>query len=97
MTSKVKDDVLSFQDDPDQPSCTIAIRADAADARDPVSKAPLGVADIDFVVLPSLSAGGPPAAVVNWRPKPPEDSFDQRRTTTFIEQDGSWLVYRCCP
>jgi len=36
-------------------------------------------------------------AIVTWRPKPAPDSFEPGRTTFFIEQNGRWLVYRCCP
>lgn len=51
--------------------------------------------------LPPLSvsfASGPDGAVVTWRPKPDPDSLvDDGRRTMFVEQDGRWLVYRCCP
>ena len=41
---------------------------------------------------------GPDGAVVTWRPKPDPDSLgEDSRRTMFIEQNGRWLVYRCCP
>jgi hypothetical protein len=101
VTSKVKVNVRGFGDPSTLPTCTKAIRDSDAELSKPVSKAPLGVAAIKFAPLPPLTASfdsGPDGAVVTWRPKPESDSFvvDSRRTM-FIEQDGRWLVYRCCP
>jgi len=101
VTSKVKVNVRGFGDPSTLPTCTEAIRDSDAALSKPVSKAPLGVAAIKFAPLPPLTASfdsGPDGAVVAWRPKPDPDSLvDASRRTTFIEQGGRWLVYRCCP
>jgi hypothetical protein len=100
VTSKVNRNVRGFGDASTLPSCTKAIRESDAELQKPVFKAPLGVAEVKFGELPPLAIsldGGPPGAFVTWRPKPAEDSFEQGRTTLFIEQGGRWLVYRCCP
>jgi hypothetical protein len=101
VTSKVKQNVRGFDFGSGRPTCTNAIRKSDAELSKPVSKAPLGVAEITFADLPPLAVsleGGPPGAVVTWRPKPDPDSFtDHGRQTLFIEQGGQWRVYRCCP
>jgi hypothetical protein len=101
VTSKVKVNVRGFGDPSTLPSCTKAIRDSDAELSRPVSKAPLGVAEITFGPLPPLAVSfdsGPDGAVVTWRPKPDPDSFtDHSRRTLFIEETGRWLVYRCCP
>ncbi len=65
---------------------------DAAELSKPVSKAPLGVAAIEFGPLPPLTVSldaGPDGAVVTWRPRPDPDSLaDDSRRTMFIEQNG---------
>jgi hypothetical protein len=100
VTADVKERVRPFGDKPMSGRCTADIRNADAEIEKPVSKAPLGVAEIRFGVLPPLTVnldGGPSGAIVTWRPKPAADSFERARTTMFIEHDGRWLVYRCCP
>jgi hypothetical protein len=100
VTSDVKERVRPFGDKPLSGRCATDIRNADAETDKPVSNAPLGVAGIRFGVLPPLTVslnGGPTGAVVTWRPKPAADSFERGRTTMFIEHDGRWLVYRCCP
>jgi hypothetical protein len=101
VTSKVRRNVRGFGDPSTLPPCMQAIRASDAELSRPVSKAPLGVAAIEFGPLPPLTVSfdsGPGGAVVTWRPKPDPDSLvDDSRRTMFIEQSGRWLVYRCCP
>lgn len=100
VTSDAKERVRPVGDKPKNGRCTADIRNADAETDKPVSRPPLGVAAIRFGVLPPLTAtldGGPSGAIVTWRPKPAADSFEFGRTTMFIEQDGQWLVYRCCP
>lgn len=100
VTSDVKDRFRDFPQQPTPVSCATAIRQDDAAVDKPVARAPFGVAAIRFGALPPLGIsleGGPDGAIVTWRPKPPADSFEPGRTTFFIEQNGRWLVYRCCP
>lgn len=101
VTSKVKVNVRGFGETSTLPSCTDAIRDSDAELSKPVFKAPLGVAEVTFGPLPPLTVsldGGPEGATVTWRPKPDPDSLtDDGRRTLFIEQNGRWLVYRCCP
>ena len=101
VTSDLKQNIRGFDFGSGRPTCTNAIRDSDAELRNPVSKAPLGVAAIKFGPLPPLTVSfnsGPDGAVVTWRPKPEPDSpvVDSRRTM-FIEEGGRWLVYRCCP
>ncbi len=100
VTSEVKERFRDFPQQPARMSCASAIRQDDAALDKPVAPAPLGVAAIRFGALPPLGIsldGGPDGAIVTWRPKPAPDSFEPGRTTFFIEQNGRWLVYRCCP
>jgi multidrug efflux pump subunit AcrB len=101
VTSKVTQNVRGFDFGSGRPSCTKAIRDSDAESSRPVSEPPLGIATITFGPLPPLTASfdsGPDGAVVTWRPKPDPDSLvDDSRRTMFIEQNGRWLVYRCCP
>jgi hypothetical protein len=101
VTSKLKVNVRGFDFGSGRPTCTRAIRDSDAELSEPVFKAPLGVAEITFGPLPPLTVSfnsGPDGAVVTWRPKPDPDSFtDDGRRTMFIEENGRWLVYRCCP
>ena len=74
-----------FGDPPTPPPCMQAIRASDAELSNPVSKAPLGVAAIEFGPLPPLTVSfdsAPDGAVVTWRSKPRPDSLvdDSRRT-----------------
>ena len=100
VTDDVKERIRPFGDSPGTRRCTADIRNADADVSQPVSKEPLGVAEIRFRPLPPLGvslAGGPDGAVVTWRAEPAAESFERGRTTMFIEQNGRWLVYRCCP
>jgi hypothetical protein len=100
VASDAKARVRGFNSSPTSPSCTVAIRESDAGLEKPIFKPPHGVAAIEFGALPSLGIsleGGPAGAFVTWRPKPAQDSFERGRTTLFIEQDGRWLGYRCCP
>lgn len=100
VTSDVKERFRDFPQQHGPVSCATAIRQDDAAVAKPVARAPLGVAAIRFGALPPLAIsldGGPDGAIVTWRPKPAPDSFEPGRTTFFIEQNGRWLVYRCCP
>lgn len=100
VTDHVKERVRPFGDRPETDRCTADIRNADAEVSQPVSNAPLGIAEIRFGALPPLGIsldGSPDGAVVTWRPKPAADSFQRERTTPFVEQDGRWLVYRCCP
>jgi len=100
VTSDVKERFRDFPQRPAPVSCASAIRQDDAAVDKPVARAPLGVAEIPFGALPPLGIsldGGPDGAIVTWRPKPAPDSFEPGRTTFFKEQNGRWLVYRCCP
>lgn len=101
VTSKVKQNVRGSDFGSGRPTCPNAIRDRDAELRNPVSRAPLGVAAMKFGPLPPLTVSfnsGPDGAVVTWRPKPdPNSPADDSRQTMFIEQNGRWLVYRCCP
>ena len=100
VTSDVKERFRDFPQQPAPVSCATAIRQDDAAVDKPVARTPLGVAAIRFGALPPLGIsldGGPDGAIVTWRPKPAPDSFEPGRTTFFLEQNGRWLVYRCCP
>lgn len=100
VTSDVKERVRPFGEKPMSGRCKTDIRNADAEVEQPVGKPPLGVAEIRFGLLPPLGIslnGLPSGAIVTWRPKPAADSFEQGRATAFIEQDGRWLVYRCCP
>ena len=103
VTSTVKMNVRGYGDPPTLPSCTTAIRDSDARLSEPVSKAPLGVTGIEFGPLPPLTVSfdsGPDGAVVRWHPSatPNPRSFSHgSRRSLFIEENGRWLVYRCCP
>ena len=100
VTADVKERGRGFGDEAAGETCATAIRRSDAEVEKPVARAPLGVASVQFSLLPPLGIsleGGPDGAFVTWRPKPAADSFERGRTTMFIEQGGGWLVYRCCP
>jgi hypothetical protein len=100
VTSQVKMDVRGYGDPSTPPSCMKAMRDSDARLSEPVSKAPLGVAGIEFGPLPPLSVSfdsGPDGAVVTWQPSatPDPGSFTHGvRQSLFVEQGGRWLIYR---
>ena len=102
LTPELRDDIVSdagaTAQDPvvaDIP-CKRAIRDHERERQNPLYTQ--GVARIRFLsslISPRFGDAGPPGAVVTWRPASGRGVLSQSETS-FAEQDGKWLVYRCC-
>lgn len=78
--------------------CAAVIRDNERERDEPLYEGPQGVARIDFsdsLVSQRIGEAGPPGAIVTWRPASGRGTRSQS-TTKFTEQNGQWLVYRCC-
>ena len=104
LTAELRDDVVSsaeawaLDENADIP-CKRAIRDRERERASVLYTGQRGVASIRFldslVALRGIGQSGPPGAVVAWRPAP-GDGASAQVETSFAEQDGKWLVYRCC-
>ena len=104
LTAELRDDVVSgaearaLTENADIP-CKRAIRDSEHGRHTSLYAAQLGVASIRFlsslIALRGIGQAGPPGAVVTWRLAAGRDDLAQI-DTSFVEQDGKWLVYRCC-
>ena len=104
LTAELRDDVVSDANaralNPDaHVPCKQAIRDSERERENPLYTGPRGVASIRFlsslIALRGIGQAGPPGAVVTWRPASGRGVLSQSQTS-FTEQDGKWLVYRCC-
>ena len=105
LTPELRDDIVSgaearaLNDDVTDIPCKRAIRDNERDRQKPLYTGPQGVASIQFlsslIALRGIGQAGPPGAVVTWRPASGRGVRSQSQTS-FTEQDGKWLVYRCC-
>jgi hypothetical protein len=104
LTAELRDDVVSsaeawaLDENADIP-CKRAIRDSERERERPLYTGPQGVASIAFlsslIALRGIGQAGPPGAVVTWRPASGRGVRSQSQTL-FTEQEGKWLVYRCC-
>jgi hypothetical protein len=105
LTPELRDDIVSTANatapNPDVADipCTQAIRDSERKRERPLYTGPQGVARIRFlsslIALRGIGQAGPPGAVVTWRPASGRGVLSQSETS-FVEQGGKWLVYRCC-
>lgn len=105
LTRELRDDIVSgaearaLNDDVTEIPCKRAIRDSERDRQSPLYTGQQGVASIRFlsslIALRGIGQAGPPGAVVTWRPASGRGVLSQSQTS-FAEQDGKWLVYRCC-
>jgi hypothetical protein len=104
LTPELRDDVVSTANaiapDPDVADipCKQGIRDSERKREKPLYTGPQGVAKIRFLsslISPRIGEAGPPGAVVTWRPSTGRGNMSQSETS-FTEQNGKWLVYRCC-
>jgi hypothetical protein len=105
LTPELRDDIVSFANatapDPDVADipCRQGIRDSEGEREKPLYTGPQGVASIRFLsslISPrGIGQAGPPGAVVTWRPASGRGNLSQSETS-FTEQNGRWLVYRCC-
>ncbi len=105
LTPELRDDIVSTANatapNPDVADipCKQAIRDSERERENPLYTGPQGVASIRFlsslIALRGIGQAGPPGAVVTWRPASGRGVLSQSETS-FTEQDGKWLVYRCC-
>jgi hypothetical protein len=105
LTPELRDDIVSTANatapNPDIANipCTQAIRDSERKRESPLYTGPQGVASIRFlsslIALRGIGQAGPPGAVVTWRPASGRGVLSQSETS-FVEQGGKWLVYRCC-
>lgn len=105
LTPELRDDIVSTANatapNPDIADipCAQAIRNSERKREKPLYTGPQGVASIRFlsslIALRGIGQAGPPGAVVTWRPASGRGVLSQSETS-FVEQSGKWLVYRCC-
>ena len=105
LTPELRDDIVSgaearaFNESAADIPCKRAIRDSERERQSPLYTGQQGVASIRFlsslIALRGIGQAGPPGAVVTWRPASGRGVLSQSQTS-FAEQDGKWLVYRCC-
>ena len=105
LTPELRDDIVSgaearaLNENAADIPCKQAIRDSERERQSPLYTGQQGVASIRFlsslIALRGIGQAGPPGAVVTWRPASGRSVLSQSQTS-FAEQDGKWLVYRCC-